>query len=73
MGPRLFTSYVSLRGYWNNCCGNCKWRDHGARCGVRRENGDDTQKTRFLGGGGSFGGRAIGEIEGDEVLVDAEE
>lgn len=32
----VFASCVRLPGYFGGCCGNCKWKDHGARCSVRR-------------------------------------
>jgi hypothetical protein len=32
-GP--FTDCRRTKGYFDGCCGNCKWRDHAARCSVR--------------------------------------
>jgi hypothetical protein len=42
-----FPVCVRLPGHFGGCCGNCKWRDHAARCSKRDEHG---------GGGGSSGG-----------------
>ncbi|KAH7034783.1 uncharacterized protein B0I36DRAFT_84130, partial [Microdochium trichocladiopsis] len=36
---RPFPNCVRLPGFWSGACGNCKWRDHGARCNA--QNGDD--------------------------------
>ncbi len=33
-GP--FTDCRRAKGYFNGACGNCKWRDHAARCSVRQ-------------------------------------
>lgn len=30
-----FPECIRLPGYFGGCCGNCKWRDHAARCSVR--------------------------------------
>lgn len=39
-GP--FTDCRRAAGYFEGACGNCKWRDHGARCTVRNPTeGDD--------------------------------
>lgn len=31
----VFAKCVRLPGFFGGCCGNCKWKDHGARCSVR--------------------------------------
>lgn len=31
----VFATTVRLPGYFGGCCGNCKFKDHGARCSVR--------------------------------------
>ncbi|KAI1159087.1 hypothetical protein F5B18DRAFT_638134 [Nemania serpens] len=32
---RPFPTCVRLPGHFGGCCGNCKWRDHAARCSVQ--------------------------------------
>jgi Protein of unknown function (DUF3716) len=34
-GPRPFPECRRLPGHFGGSCGNCKWRDHAARCSVR--------------------------------------
>jgi len=29
---RPFDSCVSLEGFWEDCCGNCKWRERNNQC-----------------------------------------
>jgi hypothetical protein len=36
--PGNFLECVRLPGFWGGACGNCKWRDHGARCPLYDEN-----------------------------------
>lgn len=31
-GLRPFPECIRLERHFGNCCGNCKWRDHAARC-----------------------------------------
>ena len=47
-----FTECVQLLGHWGGCCGNCKWKDFGARCSAFVQG---SGKTR--GGGSGRGGR----------------
>jgi hypothetical protein len=37
-GLRPFPECRRLPGHFGGCCGNCKWRDHAARCTVRDNN-----------------------------------
>ena len=37
-GLRPFPECRRLPGHFGGCCGNCKWRDHAARCTTRDDN-----------------------------------
>ena len=43
-GPRPFVECVVLGGFFKGSCGNCKWRDHGAKCS--KYNADSQQRTK---------------------------
>jgi len=61
-GP--FTDCRRAKGYFDGACGNCKWRDHAARCSVRQpgqgsgdEDSEDSEEDEAEEGGA--GGRTI--------------
>ena len=37
-GLRPFPECRRAIGHFGGCCGNCKWRDHAARCSARDDN-----------------------------------
>lgn len=50
-GLRPFPECRFVRGHFGSACGNCKWRDHGARCdaaavGDEAANNDDNDGSR---------------------------
>jgi Protein of unknown function (DUF3716) len=40
-GLRPFPECRRIQGHFGGCCGNCKWRDHAARCTARNIESDD--------------------------------
>lgn len=74
-GLRPFPRCVHAPGHFGSCCGNCKWRDHAARCSTavaaRRlalGGSDDTSDEDDNGGGGR-GGRGGSSGSGEATLV----
>jgi hypothetical protein len=68
-GFRPFPECRRVPGHFGGCCGNCKWRDHAARCSAKdpdnkvlkgREGGG--QRTIEGGGGGGDGTTAATAI-----------
>jgi len=60
LGKKVFPECRRLEGYWGDCCGNCKWSDHGIDCtwtgrdvgdnddgGDGSEEGDDDDRVIF--------------------------
>lgn len=45
-GLRAFPECKGLSGYLGGACGNCKWRDHAARCSVRDQEAGDGQASQ---------------------------
>lgn len=59
-GP--FTDCRRAQGYFDGACGNCKWRDHAARCSVRQPgqgSGDEDSASEQEEGGEGAIGRTI--------------
>ena len=59
-GP--FTDCRRVRGHFDGACGNCKWRDHAARCSVRAP---DEQEDP-VGGQPLAGTVRVEEVDDDE-------
>ncbi|KAM3075440.1 hypothetical protein ACMFMG_007587 [Clarireedia jacksonii] len=62
-----FPTCVRLAGHWNSACGNCKWRDHGARCRVIVEVPSDSSSDDPDNEGDEHG-----ESDSDEAPVKSE-
>lgn len=58
---RTFPECIRLNvGLWHDCCGNCKWQEHGAQCswgGDSSSEDDNDGKGRGRGRGRGRGGR----------------
>ena len=47
-GP--FVDYRRVKGYFTGACGNCKWRDHAARCSVSAPGEESDNKVLVIEG-----------------------
>ncbi|KAM3084400.1 hypothetical protein ACMFMG_001495 [Clarireedia jacksonii] len=63
-----FPTCVRLAGHWNGACGNCKWRDHSARCRVVVEVPSDSSSDDP----DDDAGDEHGESDSDEAPVKSE-
>ena len=67
-GP--FTDCRRVQGHFDGACGNCKWRDHAARCSVRspeEEEEEDEEEVEEAGQRTIEGGRPVIKAEEEEA------
>jgi hypothetical protein len=63
-GP--FPECRRTKGHFEGCCGNCKWRDHAARCSVRMTGEESDDEQLGIGGGGEDQEREVIVISDSE-------
>lgn len=69
-GP--FIDCRRVPGYFDGACGNCKWRDHAARCSARRPDEESDDEVPAIEGPGGQGGqedREVQEVQEIEYVV----